>query len=74
MKIIKVNNILRIENNDKNLFLEILNNDCFHFYVDHPNPIDLIELNRDLSWNDKMFVDTKRTVFINIFFYFIIFI
>ena len=49
MKIIKVNNILRIENNDKNLFLEILNNDCFHFYVDHPNPIDLIELNRDLS-------------------------
>ena len=65
MKIIKVNNILRIENNDKNLFLEILNNDCFHFYVDHPNPIDLIELNRDLS-SDSFFEIDENDGFITV--------
>ena len=65
MKIIKVNNSLRIENNDKNLFLEILNNDCFHFYVDHPNPIDLIELNRDLS-SDSFFEIDENDEYITV--------
>ena len=55
-----------IKINDKNLFLEILNNDCFHFYVDQPNPIDLIELNRDLS-SDSFFEIDENDEFDNYF-------